>query len=343
MNLALLLLATGLAFALFAAASGSETGIYSARRIRAAIRAGRGDRFAARLSPALLDPVPILVTILVLQNLLHYATTLLGEVTLGLLEVPHPNLWNWIVLTPAIIVFGDSLPKLFFRQRPEGALRLTFRPILWIHRLLLPFGAALRAVGTAVTRGLSRGGEGRSGPLWSREGLEELIFEGAEAGTLSHLQRSMAVRVLRYSRTPVRHVATSLGEVLLVPEDMERVAFLRKATARGAREAFLYRESPGRPERELRVLDLLFAPPSVPLAEVSKPLARVPGDLPVDRAIPRLQRQRARVGLVVDRREEPVGIVTLRSLVRHVVGEVETAAPSPGGRDQGGRPSRGGR
>lgn len=103
--------------------SGTETGFYCLSRVRLDVRLHRhGDRAAVRVRDELSDPNRLLSTILLGNNLCNYAGTLGLTMLLegsGLSDGATIAL-QMVVLTPLLLVFGESLPKEVFRLNADS-------------------------------------------------------------------------------------------------------------------------------------------------------------------------------------------------------------------------------
>jgi putative hemolysin len=215
--------------------SGTETGMYSVSRVRLAIRRGDPRDTAARtLAGELAHPDRTLGTILIGNNVCNY----LG--TLGLTAVLEARGFSAAamfvlqigVLTPVLLVFGESLPKEMFRVKADT---LTYRvvPVLRAARVLFTVTGVLPLV--ALVSALASKSSGRSGPTLARPGRErlaELMRESASSGAISTEQARMAERALAFGARRVREVMVPWSGVVAVHEGWSRARVIT-SLARG--------------------------------------------------------------------------------------------------------------
>ena len=191
--------------------SGAETGFYCLSRVRLDVRLHRvGDTAARRVRDELSDGNRLLSTILLGNNLCNYAGTLgLTMLLEGVGLSPGVTIaLQMAVLTPLLLVFGESLPKEVFRLNADSwpyalapviafvrrvaTVTLVLPALMWISRI------ALRAVGDTG---------GSIDAMGRRRRLLGLLEESAHAGSISGLQGRLAERALVFERTTVGEVA----------------------------------------------------------------------------------------------------------------------------------------
>lgn len=302
--------------------SGIETGTYTVNRVRLAVRAGRGERSAQRLSRELQHPERVLTTILIGNNIANYAGSFGLAAIIGSMHLPE---WqavalNALVLTPVLFVFGETLPKDLFRTHTDQwTYRLT--PLLVGMRRLFTLAGLLPLVerfGRLVTR-VAGGGDRM--PVAARERMSQLIQEGAGAGALSEVQATLADRALALRELTVAGEMIPWSDVRTIRVDAspaEREAMIRRlphtrlpvVNARGevvgilnTLDACLDRERP---------TERLMYPPYT-----------LPANARITQALRAIRAARRNMAIVLDpRTSRPVGIVTLKDLVEPVIGEL---------------------
>ncbi len=233
-----------------AVCSGFETGSYTVDRLRLDAAAAAGDRAAKRLTHELSRPSHLLATILVSNNIANYAGSLglaavlagAGLTDLGVIVV------NALVLTPALLIFGEILPKEMFRGGTDR-LTIALAPVAAAARLALTLTLvvpALELFGRLVSRltGAGMSEEYRSG----RERVGALLHEGVRAGVLSESQSGLIDRAMELSETTVGEVMRPWREGAHAAQRLEPRA---RPPVRGAPRAQPLRggEREGAPDR----------------------------------------------------------------------------------------------
>jgi Mg2+/Co2+ transporter CorB len=308
--------------------SGSETALMTVNRYRLRHRAEHGHR-GAQLALALLERPEKLIGLILLGN--NFVNILASS----LATVIALELWGEGaiaiaagVLTLVVLVFGEVTPKTLAAMHPERIaypaayvytpLLKALYPVVWVVNQIT--GALLRLLGIETA--------GSDGQALTREELRTVV---TEAGALiPERSRGMLLGILDLEQARVEDIMVPRHEVegidLQDPED-EIVAAIEKSRytrlplfdggidnvvgifhARNALRAVLEH---GSLDKEL-------------LREISREPYFVPEGTPLYQQLQNFQRERRRVGLVVDEYGEFLGLITLVDLLEEVVGEFTT-------------------
>ncbi|HHN78166.1 MAG TPA: DUF21 domain-containing protein [Phycisphaerales bacterium] len=300
--------------------SGIETGFYCLSRVRLDIRlSDPHDAAARRVRTELEDRGRLLTTILLGNNVCNYAGTL--GVTALLAGAGLPDgltvVLQVLVLTPLLLIFGESLPKEIFRLNADT---LTYRvaPLVTIGRwiatatLVLPLlsriaRAATRAIGDAASP-LESGGRSR---------LLDLLSESAHSGAISGVQGRLAERVLAFERASVRSVMVPWSRVDRISTQRSRQHAIEVAL-RSGRTWLPLTDRRGRVVGVVHAVDL-FARTGEEIADLGRPPVRVSPRDHVRRAIGRLVESGTAIA-IVEEGGRPVGLVAEHDLVGPLLG-----------------------
>ncbi len=320
-----LILAGALALAgvaLSALCSGIETGTYTINRVRLAVRTGRGEPAARRLTRELQNPERVLTTILIGNNIANYAGSF-GLATI--IASMHLADWqavalNALVLTPVLFVFGETLPKDLFRTHTD---RWTYRaaPVLTGMRRLFTVTGLLPLVerfGRLVAR-VAGGGDRM--PVAARERMSQFIQEGAGAGALSEAQATLADRALALRDLTVAGEMIPWSDVRTIHVDAtpaEREAIIRRlpytrlpVVNRRGDVVGILNTLDACLDRDKATERLMYSP------------CTLPSNARVTQALRTIRAAKRNMAIVLDSRTgRPVGIVTLKDLVEPVIGEL---------------------
>ncbi|MEM1185018.1 MAG: CNNM domain-containing protein [Planctomycetota bacterium] len=304
--------------------SGMETGLYCVSRVRLAVRS-RGTGGVASRSRAVVHelerPDRVLATILLGNNVCNYLGTLgltavlegrgLGTLSMVVLQV--------LVLTPLLLVFGESLPKELFRvnadaltPRLAGVLRLTrllatYTGVLPLVTVFATFAARLAG---AKTSDLSRPG---------REKFAELLGESVSEGAISEEQARLAERALAFGRRCVRDEMVPWSRVDAVSASWTRERVVH-ATARAPHTRVPVVGGAGEVVGIADRLALHVAPDAEVADVVSEPVWLDPESKLRD-ALSDLRAAGTPIGLV-GRPGRPLGLVTVKDLIEPLTGDM---------------------
>jgi len=301
--------------------SGFETGSYTVDRLTLDSDAAGGDRPSKRLAHELERPSRLLATILVSNNAANYAGSLglaallagAGLTDLGVIVV------NALVLTPALLIFGEILPKEMFRA---GSDRLTvaIAPVAAAVRFLLTITLvvpSLELFGRLVSRltGAGMSDEYRSG----RERVGALLHEGVRAGVLSESQSGLIDRAMQLSDARAEEMMRPWREVHTIRTTWSPARAQRLA-AKDPRNRYVVLDERGRPAGAITAPGL-WTLEGDRVGEPPERVARVSADAPAASALQALLDTSTRVA-IVERDGAPLGVVTVRSLVEPLTGEL---------------------
>lgn len=303
--------------------SGAEMGCYSVNRVRLDLRAGdaRPDRLARLLRREISRPDRLLPTVLIGNNGFHF---LLSVATTALLTgAGHSDTAiatiNTLVLTPIVFIFGETLPKVAFREHAD---RLTYAVAPWLKAMRLLFTAtgivpALGLLIRAVRRVLRL--PAQDVLIDPRARIAYLLKEGASEGALSQTQSTLIDRALAFRKTTVSAEMVPWSRVVAYPASWDRARMLRMI-AQSPHSRVPLTDPAGRVVGVLRQIDLYLNPDASP-AQLAVPVARLSPATSVHEALRRLRASPSRVG-IVEHHARPIGLVAVKDLVEPLTGEL---------------------
>ncbi len=306
----------------------SEIALVAADELK--IRAGheRGDRVAQILSGLVERRDRIVALILTVTNL--------GAVAASAMLTSFLHQWGPrgiylapFILTPLVLVLGETAPKMLALRAPLRFARFAARPLALLNLILTP----LLIAETALSRGLRRIAgvpSNRDGVFVSREDLARLAQRAPgpagmrQTNVIMPSEQLMISRIFRFTRAAARKAMVPLVRVVAVPQRTT----IGEATEVVRREGFS--RIPVFEERIVNIIgvihafDLLEAPDlSRPVSEVMRPVSYFSEATPLDEVLIALQRTRESLAVVVDEYGGAAGIITMEDLLEEVVGEIE--------------------
>jgi putative hemolysin len=302
--------------------SGSETALIGANRLRLRHLAGEGDAAARRVLALVEDPRRLLAGILVGNNIVNIlAAVVMGSYfTERYASEGAAAAVATLVTTPALVLFGEFLPKSMAAVRPIRFARFVVRPLGVILRLLTPAVWPLEA----LTRPLGTIVRGRRDI-----GLAEVraaVAEGVRSGTLD---RTLA-RVLEGGLSLEGKTA---GDILVPRVDVVGVG--ADSTFAECLEVFRREHysrlvvTDGSLDAELGYLaakDLLRLGPAEEAGWTARHAVRealrVPATLPLWKLLAQMRRSGVHLAIVKDEYGGTEGIVTLEDVLEELVGEI---------------------
>ncbi len=315
-----------LGFAGSALYAGMETGAYRINRIRLHILAHQNSRSAARLKQLIDHPTILLSTVLIGTNIMHY----IGTAGLAVILEAHDfNPWqvillDSIILTPLLFVFGEVLPKDLFAVHCDR-LMYPLAALLDLSKTLFTvtgFIPLIQCLSGFITRQFHH--DGQVAALHPRRQMELLVKEGVGYGLISNEQSAIIERVLDLSTRRVKNEMTPWNSVIKIrPDDPPRL--LRQLGRHTERSRFPVVDQRDQVMGILHIIDVLMhTPESCPPVHIlmSAPCL-IDSDCLIPEALNILQRQQQSLAVVINRRREPVGVVTVKDIVEPITGELK--------------------
>lgn len=316
LGLALLLILSGFF-------SGSETALLALDRMRVKYLQQKQYPGADRLSALLESPDRLLGGILVGNNLVNIAASVVAT---GLL-VRHfgegGELLTILILTPILLIVSEVCPKTYAAQYPEKVSFLVLRPILAILWVLAPVVRIVTLISGLVT-GLLRGEEEKNPPL-SEDEIKSIIQVGEESGVVTAKQKRMLHSIFDLSETRVRDVMLPRTEVVGIATDSNFQQVLELVRESGHSRFPVYSESLDNVVGIIHSKDILaFAdrPEEFSLIDNCRKPFFAPESKRVAVLLQTFRQKREHLAIVVDEYGGVEGIVTLEDVVEEIVGEI---------------------
>lgn len=295
-----------------ALASGLEMGVYALGRLGLETRALHGEPAAVMLRTEIGRTDRLLSTLLVHNNVCNYigvlgVSALLGATGLGPILT---LIVQSILVTPIILIFGESLPKELFRT---GADRLTylFAPAL---RGLRTFYVMIGVVPLVMIAGglMTRliGGGGLGGSSDARQRMANILKEAGGPTGMSDEHSTLLDRALALGRGRVGEEMLSWSMAQKVHADWPH-ARIRKALGANPATTVPVTDGHGRVLGVASAISLLAGEPTQP--EHLRPAVLVFPDTPSVVAIRRILAADADLAIVIQN-DKPVGVVSLNDL-----------------------------
>jgi CBS domain containing-hemolysin-like protein len=303
--------------------SAAEMAFIAANRLRLRHLAEEGNRVAADYLEAFRNPARVLSTAMMGVTVAHIVAS--SAVTFALLPRfgGTAALVATGILTPAMLVFGEIIPKAVAREWATRLILTLYRPLVWASTLLAPFVVFSQAAVGVLLRAFG-GHQANIRHFVSREELKNLLqMEPGEANVTTQ-EAEMIDAIFDLGETTVREVMVPLVDVLMLPEPATPVDAVALVQQKG------YSRIPVYGERETSVTGVVTAMDLLRMgatARTVRDLMRQPLYVPeakrIDDLLREMQKGRQHLAVVVDEYGGATGIVTLEDIVEQIVGDIE--------------------
>ena len=323
--LIILLIVFFFALAMSAFYSGYETGVYSMNDIRLAHRASAGSVIAKYLSEMRRNTDALIITILVGNNVVNFlASSSLAKI----LEMTASNRVNTalattLILTPAVLVFGEIVPKRLFASRPS---KYCYSPFLFIlfrlsRALFSPVVYVLAPFQRAITR-LFKLERHHATVTVSRRRLQESF--GADGTALPATLGRIATRLMETMHVPARELMLPLPACTIAPVSLSVDEFISIAMTMRRSRIPVYDSDRRKPIGVVDVFSALNARKNAGsgsktrLSDIVKPLRIIRSNLSAYEALRLMQRTREPLVAVSDDGDMIIGLLPMSALAAQI-------------------------
>ncbi|MTZ14504.1 DUF21 domain-containing protein [Pseudomonas sp. JL972] len=304
--------------------SGSETGMLSLNRYRLRHRAREGHRAARRIIDLLARPDRLLGTILVGNNFVNILVSSIATAT-------AVQLWGEVGIAIAtlgvtilLLIFGEIAPKTFAAQRPEAVAYPVSLVLAALQKLLFPIVALLGWISNGMLRLLGVDPTAKRSDSLSSEELRSVVRESGSDLPLN--RQSMLLGILDLERVTVDDIMIPRNEVagIDLEDDLETIIGQLRTTSHTRLPVFRKDINQIEGVIHMRHIARLLSHDQLTrdsLLEACSPPYFVPENTPLSTQLLNFQKQKRRIGIVVDEYGDVMGIVTLEDILEEIVGE----------------------
>jgi Mg2+/Co2+ transporter CorB len=304
--------------------SGSETGLMALNRYRLRHLAEQGHPGAQRAARLLERPDRLIGLILLGSNF----ASILASMLTTLIAL---KLWGESgiaiaagVLTLVMLIFADVMPKTLAALHPE---RIAL-PSAWIYipllKLLYPLVWIVNIIVNAVLQGLGVSTEAQAFNALSTEELRTVVKEAGAMIPQRH--QAMLLNLMDLEKVTVEDIMVPRQDVIGIDVDADWNAIISQLSGSQYTRLPLYRENIDHVIGILHmrdVLPLLYREDfdRAALQRIAREPYFIPENTPLNRQLLNFQRNKRRIGFVVDEYGDMQGLITLEDILEEIVGE----------------------
>jgi Mg2+/Co2+ transporter CorB len=307
--------------------SGSETALMSLNRYRLRHKANAGDKAAQRTARLLEQPDRLISLILLGNNFVNILASAIATVIALRLMGEAGIAVATGLLTLVILLFAEVTPKTFATRRAEQlgffAARI-YSPLLVITWPLL---VCINWISSRMLRLMGVTEQRQGDEHLSSEELRTVLNE--TAGMVPQRHRDMLVNILDLATVSVSDIMVPRNEILGIDLEDPWEDVLKQITESPHSRLVVYRENIDQVVGVVWLRKMLDALRSGTitreyLESVTREPYFVPDGTTLTVQLLNFQRQKRRVGLVVDEYGDIQGLLTLEDILEEIVGEFDT-------------------
>ncbi|WP_439833354.1 HlyC/CorC family transporter [Aeromonas caviae] len=311
--------------------SSSETGLMSLNRYKLRHLAQTKHKAARRVEKLLARPDRLLGLILIGNNLVNILASAIATIVCIRLFGDLGVAIATFGLTLVVLVFGEVTPKTLAAMFPE---RIAY-PASWILKgLMVPFAPLVWLINsiTNLLLKLLRLEHNKDDSLNSEE-LRTIVNEAGNLIPKHH--QEMLISILDLDKMTVENIMVPRSEISAININDDWKIILRQLAHCAHTKILLYRDNIDDVVGFLHSRDALrlvardqFSKSSL-LREVD-PIYFIPQGTPLNVQLAKFQRNKERIGLIVDEYGDIQGLITLDDILEEIVGDFTTSmTPTP--------------
>jgi CBS domain containing-hemolysin-like protein len=236
---------------------------------------------------------------------------------------------SYLLITVALSVVGEIVPKLYTIQHAEGLARRIARPIQFFRVLFHPFIIVLNWASESILRMLGTDPDAVA-EGGTPEDLKRLIAQSTTGGQLDVGEGKMLTGVFHLHEQEARQVMTPIPAVVTVDVSDTIETALRRCVQTGHSRLVVTEDDNQDRVKEL-VKKMLGDGMDAHLDGLVRAAPIVPETKPLDDLLADLQRERTELAIVIDEYGRTAGIVTIEDIIEEVVGEISDETDPAGG------------
>lgn len=309
--------------------SGSETGMMSLNRYRLKHLSSQGHKGAKRVEKLLSRPDRLIGLILIGNNLVNILAsaiaTILGMRLYGDLGVAIAT----GLLTLVVLVFAEVTPKTLAALYPERVSFISSIVLNVLMKLLAPLVLLVNLITNTVLRLIGvKATHGTEDPLSSDE-LRTVVNEAG--GLIPRRHQDMLISILDLENVTVNDIMVPRNEITGIDINDDWKSTVRQLTHSPHGKIVLYRDQIDEVVGMLRLREsyrLMLEKNEFTketLLRAADEVYFIPEATPLNVQLLKFQRNKERIGLIVDEYGDIIGLITLEDILEEIVGEFTTS------------------
>lgn len=227
-----------------------------------------------------------------------------------------------------VVVVGQLVPRAIGRRWAPRLVPLLVPFLRLVDIVVTPF---LQVAGAATRLVVPR--SHRAAESEVREGLEDLLRDGAFEGMRATEEMAIISGVMQFGEKTARDVMTPRADMFALDDSLEPIELARRVAQAAYSRVPIYRDTPD------NIVGMLYAFDVFRLADARRtPLRPVTFTLPsrpANELLFELLRARRQLAIVREESGEVLGLVTLEDLLEELVGDIRDEHDEPASRVPG--------
>ncbi len=304
--------------------SGSETALLALDKLRVRFLQQKQHPGADKLAALLESPDRLLSGILVGNNLVNIAASVIATGLCVSYFGEGGELLTVLILTPVLLIFSEVCPKTYAAQYPEKMSFLVLNPIRFVVFVLAPVIFVVSSISRVMTSFIRK--KDAETLSVSEDEIKAMIEVGEESGVVAAEQRRMLHGIFELSETRVRDIMIPRTEIVGIEGAtlFEEVLSITRS-ARHSRFPVYHDDLDTiiGVIHSKNILDCVDCTNSFSLKDLCREPYYVPEAMRIGVLLQSFRKRREHLAIVVDEYGGVEGIVTLEDVVEEIVGDIQ--------------------
>ena len=310
-------------YAFFASA---ETSLFSLSPLARLKLKSKHPKAGARLDQLLIRPQRLLTSLIIgNEGAVIISTILATSISLSL----WGDRGKWMamgILAPALLLFGEIIPKSLALRYPEWwACKIT-PPLSMVMPLLTPFRIVLVSVSRAILSFLGITSKPNT-HLVREDDFIQMVEDSHKGGLIAPIEKELIVNLMSLGETTVGQIMVPRADIFMLPLEMDFEDLIKAIKQGNFSRVPIYAKHPEDIVGVLHAKDLLSLSADEIREQDIKKLLRQPHYVPENKKafdlLGELQTRKVRLALVVDEYGILTGLVTVEDILEELFGEFE--------------------
>ena len=305
----------------------AETSLFSLSPLARLKLKNKHPQSGSRVDKLLARPQRLLTSIIIgNEGAVIISTILATSISLSL----WGNRGKWMamgVMAPALLLFGEIIPKSLALRYPERWACLIAPPLSAVMPLLTPFRVVLLSVSRAVLTFLGVKSKPRT-HLVREDDFIRMVEDSHKGGLIAPIEKELIVNLMNLGETTMGQIMVPRADIFMLPLDMSLENLIKALKQGHFSRVPIYGKDPEDIVGILHAKDLLTFSPDESGEQASlMKLLRQPYYVPETKRafdlLEELQARKIRLALIVDEYGSLTGLVSVEDILVELFGEFE--------------------
>ncbi|MFH1849526.1 MAG: hemolysin family protein [archaeon] len=297
--------------------SAAETAVMGISRLKVLNLVDKNKQGARTLLKIKEDPHRYLTTILIGNNLVNVAASVLAaSVALEYFQSYALGLAT-AVMTLLILVLGEITPKSLATAYKERFSLVVAKPIMFLSIVLSPVLWVFDYMHLMLVKNAPKR------PIVTEDEIQTIINAGAREGEIENEEREMIQKVFRFDDLNVKDVMTPRTDMVLASAELSIRDLIKLVNKKPYSRIPVYEKSRDQIKGFVLTKDILrHTNHSAKVATIMHQIRFVPETQKLDTLLKQFQKRGDTMAVVIDEHGGVAGLVTIEDLLEEIVGEI---------------------